>query len=88
MPQYGKKTQYLDASGKQVYEFDKVQNLKTGEIATVVFRDYPDFPGVVAYALKDDGTFCELQEYGFYEVLPDLKADQTFCAQYDYRRSK
>ena len=87
MPQYGKLTQFTDSAGKKIYEFDRIQNLKTNELATVIFRDYPDFPGAAPYALKDDGSFCELHKFGFFEVVPDLKADQAFCAKYDYRRS-
>jgi hypothetical protein len=83
---YGKMTQFTDANGRKLWEFDRLQNTKTGEKATLIFRDYPNFPGVIGYALKDDGTFCTLPEFGFFEVVPNEEADQEFCAKYDYRR--
>ena len=85
---YGKLTQYQDSNGRRLWEFDRIQNLKTMAKATVIFRDYPDFPGCVAYALKDDGTFCDLDKFGFFEAIPNEEADLDFCAKYDYRRTK
>ena len=88
MKMYGKPTKYQDSFGNKLYEFDRIQNIKTNALATVIYRDYPDFPGVVAYALKDDGTFCELHEFGAFTVVSGLEADQEFCAKYDYRRNQ
>lgn len=79
-------TQFLDSNGGRIWEFDRIQNTMTGERATVIFRDRPDSPGVAAYALSDSGEFCELWQFGFFVVNPMEKADQGFCAKYDYRR--
>ena len=83
---YGKSTGFTDMYGQKVYEFDRIINDDTDEKATVIYRDMP-FPGVIPYALKDDGTFVPLDKFGFYFVDVNGRADHEFCSKFDYRRN-
>jgi hypothetical protein len=85
---YGKMTKFKDSNGRAIWEFDRLINLKTHEKGTMIFKDYPNFPGVVGYVLKDDGTVVDISDFGFFEILPEESADLDFCAKYDYRRNQ
>ena len=83
---YGKRTGLKDSNNTCVYEFDRVVNIFTSKKATVIFREFPNFQGVVPWALGDDASLVKLEEFQPFEVIPNEKADQEFVKKFDYRR--